>query len=128
MHPYQDDHLMVLQGTRYVDVYEPVTRRRAKFVITPDKVYKDGELYINGPAMVVWPAGVFHRIISGDTGSISINFAKRYHNFNIENNFSIYDLDIERNEWKVVRDGSLDQPDLHFHYPTKALKELMESS
>ena len=26
----------------------------------------------NGPAMVVWPAGIFHRIISGEEGSILV--------------------------------------------------------
>lgn len=127
MHPYQDDMLMVLQGTRFIDVYDPKSKKYAKFVVTPTQIYKNDVLYLDGPGMIVWPAGIFHRIVSGPEGSISINMATRYKQFSIENNFSIYDLDVEKNTWKVVRDGKKDQPDLHFHYPTKELEELMHS-
>lgn len=37
MHPGQDDNLMVLQGTRYVDIYNPCNKTSASFIITPDK-------------------------------------------------------------------------------------------
>ena len=50
MHPGQDDNLMVLQGTRYVDIYDP--KNQASFIITPDKVFKNDKLYYDGPAMV----------------------------------------------------------------------------
>ena len=74
---------MVLQGTRYVDIFEPKSKQKASFIITPEKVFKNDKLYYDGPAMIVWPSGVFHRIISGDEGSISVNFATRNKNFNI---------------------------------------------
>lgn len=74
MHPGQDDNLMVLQGTRYVDIYCPIRKETASFVVTPDKVYKNNKLYYDQPAMFLWPAGVFHRI-SGSDGSISVNLA-----------------------------------------------------
>ena len=45
MHPAQDDNLMVLQGTRYVDIYDPMKKREASFIVTPDKVYKNDKLY-----------------------------------------------------------------------------------
>ena len=45
MHPGQDDNLMVLQGTRYVDIFDPVTKVKSSFVITPEKVYKNDKLY-----------------------------------------------------------------------------------
>ena len=63
MHPGQDDNLLVLQGTRYIDIFDPKTITKASFIVTPDKVYKNDKLYYNGPAMVVWPVGIFHRII-----------------------------------------------------------------
>ena len=42
--------------------------------------------------MVVWPAGIFHRIISGEEGSISVNFSTRTDKFNLKDNFNIYNL------------------------------------
>ena len=91
MHTNQDDNLLVLQGTRYIDIYNPKDKQSASFIITPDKVYKNEKLYYNGPAMVVWPAGIFHRIISGSEGSISVNFASRNYGFNLKDNFN-YEL------------------------------------
>ena len=127
MHTGQDDNLLVLQGTRYVDIFNPKTKETASFIVTPDKVYKNDKLYYNGPAMVVWPAGIFHRIISGAEGSISLNFAKRTKNFDISNNFNIYDLNKETGEYKLLKDGSDDQPDLSYEYPNDEIKHLFKS-
>lgn len=124
MHPGQDDNLMVLQGTRYVDIFNPNTKEKASFIITPEKVYKNDKLYYDGPAMVVWPAGIFHRIISGDEGSISINFATRTKKFDINDNFNIYNLNVSTGEYSVLKDGSEDQPDLTYKYPNDELKSL----
>ena len=77
MHTGQDDNLLVLQGTRYIDIFDRKTLTKSSFIVTPEKVYKNDKLYFDGPAMVVWPAGIFHRIISGVEGSISVNFATR---------------------------------------------------
>ena len=74
MHPGQDDNLMVLQGTRYVDIYCPKKRERASFVVKPDKIYKNDKLYYDGPAMIVWPAGIFHRIISSEKAVLVLTF------------------------------------------------------
>tara|TARA_E500000178_G_scaffold278981_1_gene278623 strand:+ start:11887 stop:12447 length:561 start_codon:yes stop_codon:yes gene_type:complete len=126
MHKGQDDNLMVLQGERYVDIYEPKSNQSASFIITPDKVYKNDKLYFDGPAMVVWPAGVFHRIISGDQGSISVNFATRTKDFDIEDNFNIYGLNKYNGEYVLLRDGSEDQPDLTYKYPSSEIKELFK--
>jgi hypothetical protein len=81
---------LVLQGERYIDIYEPKTNKSASFIVSPDKIYKNDKLYYDGPAMIVWPSGVYHRIISGNEGSISINFATRTKEFDLENNFNIY--------------------------------------
>jgi hypothetical protein len=127
MHTGQDDNLLVLQGTRYVDIFNPKTKESASFIVTPDKVYKNDKLYYNGPAMVVWPAGIFHRIISGAEGSISLNFAKRTKHFDISNNFNIYDLNKESGEYTLLKDGSDDQPDLSYEYPNDEIKLLFKS-
>ena len=126
MHPGQDDNLLVLQGERFIDIYCPKERKAASFIVTPDKVYKNDKLYCNQPAMVVWPAGIFHRIISGSEGSISINFATRRADFDLSNNFDIYDLDVKTGQYKVVRNGALDQPDFSYKYTDLNLKKLLE--
>ena len=127
MHTGQDDNLMVLQGTRYVDIYCPKKKHKSSFVITPDKVYKNNKLYYDGPAMIVWPAGIFHRIISGEEGSISVNFGTRTKNFDLETNFNIYDLCVETGNYRLMKDGSDDQPDFNYVYPSKEIKDLVDS-
>ena len=44
MHPGQDDNLMVLQGERYIDIYEPTTMKSSSFIVSPDKIYKNDKL------------------------------------------------------------------------------------
>lgn len=127
MHSGQDDNLLVLQGTRYIDIFEPKTLTNASFIITPDKVYKNDKLYFDGPAMVVWPAGIFHRIISGEEGSISVNFATRTEKFDLKDNFNIYNLCTTTGEYQLLRDGSDDQPDLDYKYPSEEIKALFKN-
>ena len=128
MHPGQDDNLMVLQGERYIDVCEPKSNQFASFIVTPDKIYKNDKLYFDGPAMVVWPAGVYHRIISGEEGSISVNFATRTSKFNLDDNFNIYALDKYSGEVELLRDGSDDQPDLSYKYPNSSIEKLFKET
>jgi len=125
MHPYQDDNLMVLQGTRFVDIYCPKQKQKASFIITPDKIYKNNFLYCDYPALIVWPAGIFHRIISGPEGSISINFATRHPEFDLKDNFNIYDLDTNTGEYNIIKDGYQDQPDLRYKLMSDEIKELL---
>ncbi len=111
MHPHQDDNLIVLHGTRHVDIYTPAHGKIESFVVTPHAVEKGNEVVFDGAAMLVWPRGVFHRIRSSDKeGSASLNFAVHYEGFNIRTNFSVYDLDPETGEYRVIREGHLDQP------------------
>lgn len=128
MHPGQDDNLLVLQGTRYVDIFCPKTLQKASFIVTPDRVYKNEKIYIDSPAMVVWPAGVFHRIISGVEGSISVNFSTRTDKFDINDNFNIYNLCTTTGDYQLLRDGSDDQPDLMYKYPDKNIRDLIKST
>lgn len=111
MHPWQDDNLIVLHGTRYVDIYTKAHGKVESFEVTPNLVKHGGKVLHDGPAMLVWPRGVFHRIRSDEqTGSASINFAVHYDGFDIDTNFNIYDLDAETGEFKVIREGKEDQP------------------
>lgn len=110
MHTHQDDNLLVLHGVRYVDIYTPAHGRVEQFTVTPDQVLREGKPLHEGPAMLVWPRGVFHRIVSDkDEGSSSINLATHYPGFDIETNFSIYDLNTQTGAYEVIRKGSLDQ-------------------
>lgn len=109
LHPHQEDNLLVLQGVRMVDIYTLEHRRLEHFVVEPERVYHEDKLIYDGPAMLVWPTNVFHRIVSGKDGSASLNFAVRLPGFDIDTNFSVYDLDTATGEFRVIRKGSLDQ-------------------
>ena len=113
---------------RYVDIYDPKTKNKASFVITPDKVYKNNKLYYDGPAMVVWPAGIFHRIITGEEGSISINLATRTQNFDLETNFNIYKLNTNTGEKELLKQGVDDQPNYDYVFPSEEIKELLNEN
>jgi hypothetical protein len=109
MHTHQSDNLLVLHGERHVDLYSTAHGKIERFVVTSNQIFKNGELLIEGPAMLVWPPNVFHRVESKEKGSASLNFAYRSDGFNVDDNFSIYDLNTETKEFKVIRVGSEDQ-------------------
>ena len=111
MHPSQDDNLIVVHGTRYIDIYTKEHGGIETFVAKPHQVEKNGEVIFNGPCLLRWPRGVFHRIRSCENGSASLNFAIRHKGFSIETNFNIYNLDTDTGEYKILREGHLDQPD-----------------
>jgi len=109
MHTAQRDNLIVLFGQRDVDIYTPEHGKIEHFSITPDKLYHNGELVFEGGAVLVWPENVFHRIVSGEGGSASINLAVHTEGFDIKTNFSIYDVNLETGEYRVIREGHQDQ-------------------
>lgn len=109
MHPHQDDNLIVLYGTRHVDIYTRKHGRVESFVVSPARIDKGDRLLYDGPAMLVWPRGVFHRIRSAENGSASLNFAVHYKGIDIRTNFSIYDLDVTTGSFRVIREGFRDQ-------------------
>lgn len=111
MHPAQDDNLLVLHGTRHVEIYTPAHGRIEEFVVTPNEIRRNGQVIVQGGAMLVWPRRVFHRIRTGDEGSASLNFAVHYQEFDIRTNFNIYDLDPVSGKFFVIREGHLDQPE-----------------
>jgi len=109
MHPHQDDNLIVLQGVRHVEIYSKKHDRIESFVVTPERIEQNGKLLYDGPGLLVWPRGVFHRIKSGENGSASINLATHYEGIDMRTNFNIYDLDTKTGKFKVIREGHLDQ-------------------
>ncbi|MDH3981884.1 MAG: hypothetical protein OES84_03175 [Kiritimatiellaceae bacterium] len=111
LHAYQTDNLIVLHGKRTVEIYHPAHEIH-RFDITADSVHLDGELIYDGPAMLTWHTGVFHRVQSDEVvGSASLNIAQRDEEFDIDTNFSIYRMDPDTGVYEILRAGYLDQPD-----------------
>lgn len=108
MHPSQDDNLIVLHGTRHVDIYLQAHGMQS-FTVTPGQILQDGKVLFDGPAILVWPRFVFHRITSGPEGSASLNFAVHYEGLDMRTNFNIYDLDLQTGQYQVIREGFQDQ-------------------
>ncbi len=109
MHPHQGDNLVVLYGQRHVDLYNKAHGKIEKFIVTPDKIYQNGELVCKVPGMLVWPPNVFHRVESKELGSASLNFAYREKGFSVKDNFDIYSLNTNNGDYKVIREGHKDQ-------------------
>jgi len=109
MHPQQEDNLIVLHGVRTVDIYTLEHQQMLNFVVEPDRIVKNGTVLYEGPAMLVWPCNVFHRIQTGQSGSASLNFAVRKPGIDMQTNFNIYDLDTKANTFRLLRAGFLDQ-------------------
>lgn len=109
MHTGQFDNLIVLHGERHVDLYNVRHGKIEKFIVTPSTVIHNDQVVSDEPAMLVWPPGVFHRVESKERGSASLNFATRTNSFDIDDNFSIYDVDVNKGTFKVVREGFKDQ-------------------
>ena len=111
MHTAQNDNLIVLHGTRFVELYTPARGRVENFVVAPNRIEHDGRVIADGAAILVWPTGVFHRVRSDEVlGSASINMAVHTDGFDLRDNFNIYDLDPATGAATVIRDGHLDQP------------------
>lgn len=109
MHTAQSDNLLVLSGERHIDLYSTVHGKIENFVVTRNEIKMNGEVICDHPAVLTWPPYVFHRVESKEMGSASINFAQRTDGFDIKDNFSIYDLNTETGEYKVIREGHKDQ-------------------
>ena len=109
MHPSQDDNLLVLHGVRHVEIYSQTHGRIETFTVTPNEISKNGEVIFQGGAMLVWPCRVFHRIRTAENGSASLNLAVHYPGFDIRTNFNVYDLDPVSGDYRVIREGHLDQ-------------------
>jgi len=112
LHAHQEDHLLVMHGSRLVELYSKSHPGIVRFVVTSGGIQKNGKTVFDGPAMLAWPREVFHRIESDAVeGSASLNFATRHPGYDARTNFNIYDLDPGTGAFRVIREGHLDQPD-----------------
>ncbi len=109
MHTQQQDNLLVLDGRRTVELYTRQHGGVEALVIEPERVTIAGRTVCDRPALVAWPQGVFHRITSGEAGSVSLNFAVRAPGCDMKTNFNIYDLDTAKGTFTLIREGHLDQ-------------------
>lgn len=109
MHTHQDDNLLVLQGVRVVDLYSKAHGIIENFEVSADRIVKNGKVVYDGPAMLVWPTKVFHRVESLAEGSSAVNFAVHYEGIDIRTNFNIYDLDPATGDFSMIREGFKDQ-------------------
>lgn len=110
MHQNQEDNLLVLCGQRNIDLYTPGHGSVESFEVTPHFVKHNGTVVAEGPVLLGWGVGVFHRVTSPG-GSISLNFARHFAGFDIDTNFNIYDLNVGTGEYQIVRVGKTDQPE-----------------
>ena len=109
MHYHQKDNLVVLHGHRIVELYSRELKKKIIFEIYPDKIYRDGELVFDEGVVLSWDTKIFHRIVSGNDGSASLNFAIRDEGFDLKTNFNIYKLEEETGDYTTVREGYKDQ-------------------
>ncbi|MBF0458138.1 MAG: hypothetical protein HQK99_09610 [Nitrospirae bacterium] len=108
-HKAQTDNLLVFLGSRITELYTPKHGKIETIEVTAEWVRRNGELVIEAPAILSWPPGVFHRVSSGQEGSLSLNFAVHNPGFSLEDNFDIYEVDTETGQYSIVRHGFLDQ-------------------
>lgn len=108
MHDSQEDNLVVLAGFRDIDLFKD--GRLVHFRLSPHHIEMGDALLYDQPVMLSWSTRVFHRIVSSpEKGSASINLAVRLPGFDIRTNFSIYELNVESGEYRIIREGHLDQ-------------------
>jgi hypothetical protein len=118
-HTHQIDNLLVAHGLRRVELVNLDMVLRENFEVTPFSIMRlilndqgmvtDRKCLCQGPGILSWSVGVFHRIVSGSDGSASINFAIQLPGFDIRTNFDVYNLDLETKTRTVIRRGEEDQ-------------------
>ncbi len=116
MHTHQEDNLLVLRGTRLVELYTKENGKIETFIVTKDYVKHEGKIIHEGMSLFGWPKFVFHRVNSAEDGSQSINYASYYGEEKskkdeiMKTNFNIYSLNTITGEYLLAREGSRDQP------------------
>lgn len=109
MHPHQEDNCLMLGGERVVDLY---TKEHGKqtFRASMDKItWEDGTVIYEGPHIFGWYKDVFHRPNSPE-GSVALFMVRYFDGFDLDTEFSMYNVDEETGEYSVYRKGALDQP------------------
>lgn len=109
MHPSQEDNLITLDGYRIVELYTPKHGKVETFEISANYIKWNGKIVLDGPGILGWPTGVFHRN-SSLIPSASLNLWIRYEWFDVDTEFNIYDVDTENGDVHMIRKWSEDQP------------------
>lgn len=109
MHPGQEDNLITLEWNRFVDLYDPKTKKILNFEISYERIKLGWEIIHKWPAILGWNIWVFHKNYSPN-GSISQNFAVRDDKFDLDTEFNIYKLNTKTGEYSVARFWKEDQP------------------
>lgn len=107
MHPHQEDNAMILGGERIIDLYTPEQGLK-RFEATPDRLTHEGKVLIDVPYLFGWYPNVFHRPNSPQ-GSMSIFITRHFDGFDFNTEFSIYELNTETGDHRVLRVGREDQ-------------------
>ena len=61
MHPAQEDNLITLDGYRIVELYTPGHGKIETFEISANYIKWNGKIVLDGPGILGWPTGVYHR-------------------------------------------------------------------
>ncbi len=111
MHAHQEDNLITISGVRHVELYHPYFSKWKieKFEISKDYIKHNWKIICDGPWILGWPTGVYHRNSSTRTSS-SLNLWIRFDWFDVDTEFNIYEVDVEMWEVHMIREWSLDQP------------------
>lgn len=81
---FEKNNLMVLNGSRNVDLYCPRSYKKENLIINEDNIYRNGKLYYGSPAIISWSGDLFHKTESSENGSFSLNI--------IENNYVVEEI------------------------------------
>lgn len=60
-------------GKKFVDTYDVSTKDFNRFIMTPDKVYKNDELIAEEPSVLIISPGLLHRFVIGNKGVSTMN-------------------------------------------------------
>ncbi|MDA9216362.1 hypothetical protein N9O88_00895 [bacterium] len=74
---FEKNNLMVLNGSRNVDLYCPRTYKKENLIIHEDNIYRNGKLYYGSPAIISWSGDLFHKTEIGENGSFSLNIIEK---------------------------------------------------
>ena len=75
---------VILHGVRFIEIYIREHSRIESFEATPHQIRQDGQIVYDGPAMLVWPRRMLHRIRSdANVGSSSVKKTVAYEDFDV---------------------------------------------
>ena len=63
-----------------------------------------------GAYILSWPPHIFHRIVTTQGGSISINFVTYTADVNFENNFGVYDVNTTTGDSILIKSSVSNNP------------------